>query len=188
MDFQTYLTQFEHILNAANPVAPYDNPDFMNYTRLNHSRMSRWLKKGVLTEEAKTAIAAITEPQHWILITEPWCGDAAHSVPFIYLMASLNPLITLTVELRDSEPHRIESYLTNGSKSIPKLIVQDDQGTDLAVWGPRPEACADLNKELKNQGQAAEDIKVALQNWYNANQGQDVQHELSSLVQQMSVS
>ena len=51
MDFQTYQDLFENILNDPNPKAPYDNPDYFNYMKLNHSRSKRWLKHGVLSDE-----------------------------------------------------------------------------------------------------------------------------------------
>lgn len=137
MDFQTYLSQFEEILNKTNPVEPYTDPDFLEYAKLNLSRTKRWLKTGKLSAETVAAVKSITKAQTWVVITEPWCGDAAHSVPFIEMIAKENPLITTVYELRDTDS-RIDEYLTNGSKSIPKLIVKDEHGEDLSVWGPRP--------------------------------------------------
>lgn len=184
MNFQSYLQYFEQILQTTNQVYPYDNPDYLNYTKLNWSRMHRWLKKGHLSEETRKAILSVNEPRQWIVITEPWCGDAAHIVPFIHMISELNPLITVTYELRDSEPNRIEHYLTNGGKSIPKLIIRDAEGTDLAVWGPRPEACQQFYMELTKQELTAEEVKIALQNWYNENEGADTQDEIAKIATQ----
>lgn len=182
MTFQQYLEYFEQILNSPKPEAPYDQEDYFNYTKLNWSRMNRWLKKGEILPEASAKIKAITVSQQWILITEPWCGDAAHVVPFIKMMSDLNPAIQLDIELRDSEPNRIESYLTNGGKSIPKLIIRDLSGNDLAVWGPRPVACQVLFDELKAKNTDFETLKIELQNWYNEHHGVEIQKEISELV------
>ncbi|RQP10456.1 MAG: thioredoxin family protein [Parapedobacter sp.] len=182
MDFPQYLLVFEGILHAQAPSAPYDNAAYLDYTKLNWSRMNRWLKKGVLSEAMIERIGRITAPQQWLVITEPWCGDAAHSVPFIQLIAQQNPLISVEYELRDSLPFRINQYLTNGSKSIPKLIMRDEEGRDLAVWGPRPAACQLLYDRLKAEGADFETQKVELQNWYNADKGQSVQQELCELI------
>lgn len=81
MDFIAYTAEFDRILNNPAPPAPYDKADYLNYTKLNASRMRRWLRKGVLSEELAKAIADIKTAQQWIVITEPWCGDAAHSIP-----------------------------------------------------------------------------------------------------------
>lgn len=182
MTFQQYLEYFELILHSPKPEAPYDQEEYLNYTKLNWSRMNRWLKKGEILDEVKLKILGIQQPQRWIVITEPWCGDASHVVPFIKMMSDLNPLISLDLELRDSEPFRIENYLTNGGKSIPKLIVQDTAGNDLAVWGPRPIGCQQLFNDLKAKQAEFEELKVALQNWYNEHQGVEIQQEIAQLL------
>jgi len=182
MDFSQYLLVFEDILHTQTPPAPYDNAAYLDYAKLNWSRMNRWLKKGVLSEQLIDVIRKISKPQQWIVITEPWCGDAAHSVPFIQLAAQQNPLISVAYELRDSLPFRINEYLTNGSKSIPKLIIRDAEGKDLATWGPRPAECQVLFDKLKADGADFETQKVALQNWYNTDKGHSVQAELHGML------
>ena len=186
MNFQEYLHYFETILSQEAPAAPYDNPDYFNYTRLNWSRMNRWLKTAELSADVKQAVQEIKEPQHWIVITEPWCGDAAHVVPFLQLIALQSPLITVDYELRDAEPFRISSYLTNGGKSIPKLIIRNAQGADMAVWGPRPAKCQEVYTSLNAQKADFETLKTALQNWYNADKGQEIQRELAQLLRSAS--
>ncbi|SEL60686.1 thioredoxin family protein [Parapedobacter koreensis] len=188
MDFARYLVEFEYILNSPSPAAPYDNPAYLEYAKLNWSRMHRWLKKGELRTETKAMLERIAKPLHWIVITEPWCGDAAHSVPFIQLMAQHNAAITVEYELRDSLPFTINEYLTNGSKSIPKLIIRDEEGNDLAVWGPRPVGCQQLYDRLKAEGADFEIQKVALQNWYNTDKGSAIQQELMLLLSDVTSS
>ena len=71
MNFESYLSYFEAILNNPTPPAPFDNPDYFNYAKLNWSRTSRWLKHGALNQGIKDAVASIQKKQHWIIITEP---------------------------------------------------------------------------------------------------------------------
>lgn len=183
MNFLSYQAYFQTILNTTEHSAPYDNPDYLNYTKLNWSRMNRWLKTGHLNEEIQNVVAKINQPQEWIVITEPWCGDAAHIVPFIEMMAKLNNNISVRYELRDSEPHRINDYLTNGkSKSIPKLIIRNSENKDLAVWGPRPQACQVFYDSLLAQQLSYENIKTELQQWYNHDSGKEIILELSALL------
>ncbi|MBV8251939.1 MAG: thioredoxin family protein [Chitinophaga sp.] len=182
MDIKSYEHEFFDILHDPNPAAPYDNPNYYNYTKLNWSRHQRWLKVGVLSEEIKTAVKAIQAPQQWIIITEPWCGDAAHIIPFIQMIANLNPLITTDYQLRDSAPNLIDQYLTNGTKSIPKLILRDATGKDLAVWGPRPVESQKLYNQLKKDNVDFEQQKIALQQWYNDDKGKSFQAELLPLL------
>lgn len=184
MNFQSYLDYFNAILKNTNPEKPYDQPEYLDYTRLNWSRLNRWLKHGVLHAELSGFIKTIRQPQTWIIITEPWCGDAAHTVPFMEMIAALNPLIRTSYELRDSAPNRIEHYLFNGSRSIPVLIVQDENGKDLFHWGPRPQNAQQLYQELQAQNSSFEEIKTSLQKWYNNDKGNAFQTELLQLFHQ----
>ena len=182
MDFQSYLQYFQSILSDASPAAPYNDAHYLDYTKLNLVRMKRWMKTAELSADILTAANNITEPRQWIVITEPWCGDAAHIVPFIEMAAAVNPLVTVSYELRDSEPYRIENYLTNGSKSIPRLIIRDETGKDLGVWGPRPAGCHQLYQRLISEKAEFETVKAELQKWYNNDQGREIQKELAELI------
>lgn len=187
MTFEAYLDFFKEIIEKENPSAPYDDADYMEYARLNWSRVNRWLKTGVIKEELKQLIQEINSPQKWIVITEPWCGDAAHLTPFIYMIARNNPLIHLEFELRDSEPFRIQQYLTNGSQSIPKLIIKNQEDEDFVVWGPRPQKAQDYFLSLKEKNMEHEQIKLELQKWYNEDKGQSIQDEFINIFQKAQV-
>lgn len=178
MTFQEYVDYFDQILASPEDYDPYGNEEYLNYTKLNWSRMNRWLKRFEPQDAMKSLIASITEPQHWIVITEPWCGDAAHSVPQLYQMVRNNPNIDFEIQLRDSEPFLIEDYLTDGSKSIPKLIIRNDVGHDKVIWGPRPEPLQRIYMQMKDEERPFDEIKEALQKWYNEDKGEILQREL----------
>ncbi|HLT87430.1 MAG TPA: thioredoxin family protein [Sphingobacterium sp.] len=178
MTFQEYLDYFEQILASPEDYDPYGDEEYLNYTKLNWSRMNRWLKRFEPNDATKSLIASITEPQHWIVITEPWCGDAAHSVAQLYQIVKNNPNIDFEIQLRDKEPFLIEDYLTNGSKSIPKLVIRNDVGHDKVIWGPRPQPLQDLYMQMKEDGNSFEEIKEVLQKWYNEDKGEELQREL----------
>lgn len=180
--WQAYNELMIDILNHASPPPPYDQAAYMDYLGLNHARQKRWFKTAQIKKDLIQKIKQINESQTWILITEPWCGDAAHSNPFIVLLAGLNPLIDLRIVLRDESPELIENYLTNGGKSIPILIIRDATNNDLAVWGPRPAPCQEIFLELKQSNASFEEQKVTLQNWYNQDKGETLQREIHALI------
>ncbi|HRN47338.1 MAG TPA: thioredoxin family protein [Niabella sp.] len=181
MTWQDYLKYFEEILNAENPSEPYNDDEYYQYTKLNWSRSNRWLKHSPLTEESKAVVKAIKDKQIWELITEPWCGDAAHIVPIVYLLSAENPNIQLNLQLRDNGSE-IDKYLTNGSKSIPILIVRDAVGKDLFHWGPRPASAKKIYEDLKKVNGSYEEIKVAHQNFYNQDKAREIQEEITTLL------
>jgi len=181
MTFQEYLDYFERILASPQDHEPYGDAEYLAYAKLNWSRTNRWLKRFEPTEETKAFIASITDPQHWIVITEPWCGDAAHSVPQLYQIVKDNPNIDFDIQLRDAAPFLIEDYLTGGSKSIPKLIIRNDVGHDKAVWGPRPQKLQDIFDEMKAESRTFEETKELMQKWYNEDKGTEMQKELLAI-------
>ncbi len=183
MNWEEYTSYFNEILQNPQPVEPYDNADYLDYTKMNQTRSKRWIKHGEILASINETMSQIKNPQKWILITEPWCGDAAHSVPFIHLISELNEHVNLEIQLRDSDSE-IEKYLTNGGKSIPILVIRDENEKDLAVWGPRPADCQVIFNQLKADGADFEQMKIALQNWYNQDAGVSLQEELDNLIKQ----
>lgn len=179
MTFDEYYQQFDEILTGKIIRNPYNEADFLEFTKLNYSRVKRWLKTAELLPELESKIIQISEKQTWVLITEHWCGDAAHVVPFLEMLSKLNANIDLQIQLRD-ENSEMESYLTNGTKSIPILIIRNEQGIDLFVWGPRPKIAQDYFFELKKSSLTKAEQKMELQNWYNQDKGVSLQKELMS--------
>lgn len=178
MNYSNYSQLFDAILGKAVPASPYDDAMYLDYTKLNRSRMKRWDNQLKLDENLVSRIRQISSPQHWIIITEPWCGDAAHIIPFLVRLAEQNPLISYDIQLQNSHLFLIDSYLTNGTKSIPKFIVRDESGNDLLVWGPRPKGAQELMDRMKADNADFETTKIALQHWYNEDKGVSLCKEL----------
>ncbi len=95
----------------------------LDYKILNLKRSLRISKSYKINEDLKKFINGIDEPQLWMVITENWCGDSAQNLPYIAAIAEQNPLIQLIVLLRDSNPEVMDQFLTNGTRSIPILVV-----------------------------------------------------------------
>ncbi len=180
MNYDQYRQLFDEILKDPHPDPPYHKESYMNYVRLNRTRMKRWDKQMDLDENFLKQLKQIDQPQHWVIITEPWCGDAAHVIPFLVRMAEENENITYDIQLRDSEPFLIEQYLNDGKKSIPRVIIRDEGNNDLFVWGPRPQEAQMLLDQMKDQGSDSESTKIALQNWFNHDKGISLTGELAA--------
>lgn len=56
LTWEEYSSLFNEILTAETPKAPYDNPDYLDYTKLNNSRQNRWLKTESINEELASII------------------------------------------------------------------------------------------------------------------------------------
>ncbi|MFY0601865.1 MAG: thioredoxin family protein [Cyclobacteriaceae bacterium] len=159
---------------------PNPHEDLVYYTKLNAQRSKRIYKTIALNESLVSKIESISTPQTWILITESWCGDAANSVPIISSLADINPKIELQIVLRDSNDELMSEFLTNGGKSIPKLIALDEDTNVLFTWGPRPKEAQDLYDTWKNSENKVpyKEFQIEMQKWYNKDKGQSLQEEL----------
>ncbi|MEM9075896.1 MAG: thioredoxin family protein [Bacteroidota bacterium] len=156
----------------------------INYTELNDRRMARWDKTLKISDENKEAIANLNSNLVFLVLTESWCGDASPSLPVINKVAQLNENIDLKVILRDENLPLMDEFLTNGSRSIPKLIVWDKDKREVAgEWGPRPSSATQMVEDYKEEhGKLTSEFKQDLQMWYNKDKGQNTLRDLVELL------
>lgn len=157
--------------------------ELVQYTRLNNQRMDRTDKQTVIMPELLQALKSIKEQQIWVGLVEAWCGDVAHGIPPIAKMAVSVPKVGLRLLLRDENPDVMDAFLTNGSRSIPKVIALKKETLEvLWTWGPRPEPAQKLFFELREKGEPFDVIAGELQKWYNKDRSQTQQEEILELV------
>ena len=120
----------------------------------------------------------------WPILTRNiQCGDVPHNLPVIMKMVEYQPLITLKLLLRDENLDLMDAYLTNGGRSIPKLIAFDeDFENELFTWGPRPAALQSIIDDLKTQEIQYAEIAESTQKWYNKDKAVELQKEFLSLL------
>ena len=166
---------------------PAEEQEHLKMAKLNFQRSSRIHKTFTASEELKEVISQITEPQIWAIISEDWCGDSAQNLPYIAELTKLNPLIELKIFPRDRNLDIIDLYLTNGTRSIPKLVAFDSDGNELFQWGPRPKQAVELIAKLKAEGKTKEEFLEQLHLWYGRNRGTELLKELSELIKNVLI-
>ena len=163
------------------------SPAMIHYTELNVTRMNRLDKRSRLTEETLADLHKIERPLVWITITEAWCGDAAQCVPVIEKLAIATGGIQTHYILRDEHPAIMDAYLTNGGRSIPKLICLDEKGAEVFTWGPRPAVIQEVMNRLKADGVTEiATIVEAIQKAYNDDKQQGMYQEFVALLQELN--
>jgi len=170
--YKEYRTLVENLLQAGKSTSKEDSEVLVNYSKLNHSRMKRLDKTIKLSTEVIEQVESISRPIEWIVLTEGWCGDAAQNLPIINKIAILNSNINLRIVLRDEHPELMDQFLTNGGKSIPKLIHTENEYSKIESWGPRPSVATKMVADYKDQnGSITPEFKKDLQLWYNKDKG-----------------
>ena len=166
----------------------YNTPEILGYVKLNQHRMNRLHKLVELIPELQSAMKQVPERWTWLVLTESWCGDAAQSVPVLQRIADESPNIDIRFLLRDQHPAVMNAYLTNGGKSIPKLIclrtsdLTSPTFREIGTWGPRPAGLQTLMNDWRTEKLTLADAVERAQRWYNDDRTQAVQHELLALV------
>jgi hypothetical protein len=72
----------------------------------------------------------------------------------------------------------MDQYLTNGGRSIPKLVAFDDDGQALFTWGPRPAALQTYRQQLVEEGLGGAEIVQRLIERYEDGAWRAVDDEL----------
>lgn len=185
LSYETYRKMVSDLLDEGKSTGPNQSEDLLNYSSLNDARMNRLDKKTKLTDETVSALKSTKKNQTWLMITEGWCGDAAQIMPVINKMSLETDKVALKVVLRDENEDLMNQFLTNGSKSIPKLVVLDENEKVISSWGPRPSIATKMvNDYKKEHGGLDADFKRDLQVWYNKNKGENIQEDIVAFLEQ----
>jgi hypothetical protein len=184
MDYAAYRAKIDDLFSQNLVTGLEQRPDLLNYTKMNIQRMNRWDKHFTPSPEMTEAMAKITKPQTWIMITEGWCGDSAQIIPAVIKIAGQNPLITTKLFFRDEHPEIMNQFLTDGKRSIPIIAALDDQNRVLWRWGARPVEGQQIIDDAKRTGEDMHLAKEKLQLWYARNKQEALMKEFTALAEQ----
>ncbi len=159
-----------------------DGKNNYDIKKLNFARSTRVEKQFVPSDELIEAVKKNSEPQLWMILTESWCCDSAQILPVLAKVSKLSNNVELRILLRDSNLEIMDKYLTNGTRSIPKLIAFNEEGNELFRWGARPVAVQQLINELKEKGLQKNEWFTELHKWYVNNRGKEIEKELLELL------
>ncbi|WP_298156499.1 thioredoxin family protein [Flavobacterium sp.] len=181
-----YRAYVSNLLADGKSTGHKQSEDLTHYSKMNEARMNR-LDKTIVIGDAQAAVFQSLHKKHtWLVLSEGWCGDAAQALPVMHKLASFTEKIDLKIVLRDDNAGLMDLFLTNGSRSIPKLIALDEAFDVKALWGPRPEPAIDLVTHYKKLHGVFDDAgKTALQLWYTKNKGNAIQQELATLMENL---
>ena len=176
LSYEGYRAFVSALLTNGKATGMEQSEALTNYSLLNNKRMKRLDKTIKLSEETLQEFQKISEPKTWLVLTEGWCGDAAQSLPVLNKIAKSTDKIDLKIILRDENLPLMDLFLTNGVRSIPKLIALDKDNNVIDSWGPRPTIASKMVADYKEKNGALDpQFKQDLQLWYNKDKGENVQ-------------
>jgi hypothetical protein len=185
ISYQEYRAQVATHTENGTSSGPYQSEALSSYTLLNNSRMKRLDKTLNIDETVSEKFQEYHKNVTWLVLTESWCGDAAHSMPVMNKLVIQAKSIDFKVLYRDENEELMNLFLTNGSMSIPKLIAFDNDTQEVINdWGPSPSTVINKTKEFKTaHGTLTPEFKKEIQVWYNQNKGKCIASDLLKLIE-----
>lgn len=187
MTYNEYFDLVNKLVDEEKTTGDNQSEAFVKYTFLNRHRMNRLNKTTKLMESLQEAATSISKPTVWLVLSEAWCGDAAQNLPVINHIAATNPLIELKVILRDEHLEIMDELLTNGGRSIPKLVAFDENLNVQFTWGPRPDPVqqmVNVYKAMPEPKKPYTEFTEEVQKWYAKDKSLSLQNEFLDLLVQ----
>ena len=181
--WENAVTYAQYLENSDQKILELENSQeaedkvYLEYYQLGKTRMQRVDKTYHPTAELTEALASKKFSGKILIISEGWCGDAAMIIPVIHRFFEEKNEVRITY--RDQN-NLIDSYLTNGAKSIPMVLILDENNEVISHWGPRPKSGMQLLEKHKANPETynADEFHNDLQIYYTKNKGVDIITEL----------
>jgi hypothetical protein len=189
LSYSNYRNHITALLKEGKSTGKEQSEALTHYSELNETRMNRLEKTIHVAVENIQKLKNLERDYIWLVISEGWCGDAAQIIPVVYKMAQYSEKIDLKMVFRDENDELMNLFLTNGTKSIPKLIILDKNTLEvLGDFGPRPQEAKQLMLDYKaRHGSIDEKAKTDLQLWYLHDKSWSTQNEIMNTMTKLEM-
>lgn len=185
-DYNEYRLMIDELLEQGKTTGTNHSDAMVHYTKMNVQRMRRLDKQIQFSDDLVDQLNQVDEKWIWLVLTEAWCGDAAQNIPAIAKMAGQSEYIDLKLILRDQHLDIMDEYLTDGGRSIPKLICLNAETLEeIGTWGPRPAEAQKKALKWKDDPDISKKEWVEmLHKWYAQDKTQTQQTEFKQLIEE----
>lgn len=188
IDYNKYRKIIDELLLEGKTSGEDHSPFMVSYTQKNVERMNFLDNKISITDSLTAKIKALKSNYIFLVLTEAWCGDASQIIPVLNEIAKISDgKIDLQLIWRDENPEIMERHLTNGGKSIPKIIIiNKDNLEEITNWGPRPNVLQELATQWKKEPDYSLKIWAnKIHTWYEENKTIEIQKEIENLLKNL---
>jgi hypothetical protein len=139
-------------------------------------------RRARVPEELLDRVRELPGKLYLLVLVEDWCGDAVNTVPPIAALAQAAPNLELRVLGRDTNADLMDAHLTHGSRSIPVVIVLDEEFEEIGWWDPRP---TELQAWVRSEGapMPKEERYKEVRRWYARDRGESTLREIIELLE-----
>lgn len=186
MTYPQFLNTIQMLIKQNKTTGSDHSEAMLHYTRMGLIRMNRIDRKVVLNEGLIEAVSLLSSPIIWLVITEAWCGDSAQLLPVLNQLQKAVSNMEVRVVWRDENIQLMDRFLTNQSRSIPKLLLVEESSRAIIFdWGPRPHHAQKMVLSALGKAENPEEkgiifpeIAAKVQKWYAKDKTVSIQEEL----------
>jgi len=156
-------------------------PTFSAYLETVEKNRDLWhslYERARIPDELVRATERLDGRWHLLALSEDWCGDAVNTLPVVARWAEELDHLDFRVLGRDENPDLMDAHLTNGrSRSIPVVIVYDENFEEVGWWGPRPDV---LQEFVLGEGRELDPDERyrRVRRWYARDRGRTILEEI----------
>jgi hypothetical protein len=138
-------------------------------------------RRAQVSEAVIDRAVGLRGPWRFLVLLEDWCVDAASSIPYLARLVETVPSFELRLLSRDDNPDLMDAHLTGGSRSMPVVIILNEDWQEVAWWGPRPVSLQEwFLRELKPLPKPERTRRI--RGWYAQDRGETTLGEILSRI------
>lgn len=180
MSYSAYIDLLDKLVKEGKTTGPNQSEAMAHHTKMAAQRIHKWEKIFKLSDEQQQNIAGKHKDTGWLMIVEAWCGDVGQNLAPIKRIADAAG-IELRLILRDDNLDLMDKFLTNGGRSIPKLVALNLNDFEPKwEWGPRPTELQNWYLDKKSAGDFSyEKVSEEMHLWYAKNRHKELVAEFA---------
>ena len=94
--------------------------------------------RATVDDELISRVRALGGRWHLLVVNEDWCGDSVNILPYLAKLTDGLENMEMRIVRRDENLDIMDAHLTGKSRSIPVVILLDEDFRECGWWGPRP--------------------------------------------------
>ncbi len=139
--------------------------------------------RATVDDELISRVQALGGRWHLLVLNEDWCGDSVNILPYLAKLTDGLENMEMRIVRRDENLDIMDAHLTGKSRSIPVVILLDEDFRECGWWGPRP---TELQSWVIEEGlKLPKDERYKqVRTWYARDRGQTTMAEIVGMLEQ----
>jgi len=151
-----------------------------------HSNKPLWeaiYKRATVEGELISRMGALGGRWHLLVLSEDWCGDSINILPYLAKLTDGLVNMEMRIMRRDENLDIMDAHLTGKARSIPVVILLDENFRECGWWGPRP---TELQSWVMESGLKLpkEERYKQTRTWYARDHGKTTMAEVVGMLEQ----